>query len=59
MRTLAFLSVLQSFTTGAYVAACSESNANALDWFFAALLVFASGLFACYVVAEGGRSARR
>jgi hypothetical protein len=59
MRTLAFLSVLQSLTTGAYVAVCAESNATALDWFFAGLLALSSGLFACYVIVGEACKARR
>jgi hypothetical protein len=58
MRTLTFLSVLQSLTTGAYIAACAESNASAADWAAAAALTLVSCAFAGYVIAEG-RGARR
>jgi hypothetical protein len=59
MRTLAFLSILQSLTTGAYIAACAETNAGAADWAFAGVLAIACCLFACYVIVEESRGARR
>lgn len=59
MRTMAFLAVCQSSTTGAYIAACAESNAGAAEWLSAALLAAVSALFACYVIVEAARGARR
>jgi hypothetical protein len=58
MRALAFLAVLQSFTTGAYIAAFADSNASAVDWLFAAAHAIISCLFARYVITEGDRGAR-
>jgi len=52
MRTLAFLSVLQSMTTGAYIASCVEARASLAEWVFAVCLAIMSAFFACYVVIE-------
>jgi hypothetical protein len=53
MRTLAFLAVLQNLTAGAYIAACADGNASAVEWLFGAILALTSFLFSCYVVIEG------
>ncbi|MFT4078624.1 hypothetical protein [Rhodomicrobium sp.] len=56
MRTLALLSVLQSMTTGAYIASCVEARPSAVEWVFAISLAIMSAVFACYVAVErGGR----
>jgi hypothetical protein len=53
MCTLALLAVLQSVTTGAYIATCVEPGATAADWLYGALLAIGTCLFTCHVIAEG------
>jgi hypothetical protein len=55
MRTLALLSVLQSMTTGAYIASCVEARVSAVEWVFAISLAIMSAVFACYVAVERDR----
>lgn len=61
MRTLAFLAILQSLTTGAYLAACAGPSATSADWLSGVLLVILSCLFSCYTIvsicAERGQKA--
>ena len=59
MRTLVLLAVLQSLTTGAYIATCIEQGATPADWLYGALLAIGTCLFTCHVIAEGISGARR
>jgi hypothetical protein len=58
MRALAFLLVLQSMATGAYIAASADAGALTANWPSAACLAVLDGVFAFYVLSERNHIAR-
>lgn len=58
MRTLAFLAILQSLATGAYIIASAQAEALTSNWPFAVLLAFSNGVYTRYVMSEksGGKT---
>ncbi|HZV20526.1 MAG TPA: hypothetical protein VE986_03175 [Hyphomicrobiales bacterium] len=58
MRSLAFLCVLQSLATGAYIAVCADAGALSSTWPLAAFLVLLDASFVYYVLSRSDKLAR-